>query len=368
MKKGFTLIELLAVIVILAIIALIATPIILGIINDARKESNARSAELYLSGVELAIARKNLTEEFNPETCTITESVVTCDGKELSVEVDGKVPTSGTIVFKDNKVISGTVLTFDGFTATIEDGKVVVGNGDVTEPTIEPICTAVSSSQYGNVPANDSSGNRVFVPGDEYTCEVKEGTSYTFYVLSTKDNNINLIMDRNITTSAWVTKSDYIAAGGEIDGYTNDNYSWDDNGNLIIMFFDKGPITAVNALNAATASWDKVPNLNEEYNYHGIYSIKFTGKTRLPYDSEYDGLEDEWWNYPDWISTNLFDSLEGYWLTSIDIGFGSYVVVNEGSIYGENINNFNQNENWYDALEQPFGIRPVITLTKEYLK
>ena len=33
-KKGFTLIELLAVIVILAIIALIATPIILGIIND----------------------------------------------------------------------------------------------------------------------------------------------------------------------------------------------------------------------------------------------------------------------------------------------------------------------------------------------
>ena len=46
MKKGFTLIELLAVIVILAIIALIATPIILGIINYARKESNERSAEL----------------------------------------------------------------------------------------------------------------------------------------------------------------------------------------------------------------------------------------------------------------------------------------------------------------------------------
>ena len=35
--KGFTLVELLAVIVILAIIALIATPIILGVIEDARK-------------------------------------------------------------------------------------------------------------------------------------------------------------------------------------------------------------------------------------------------------------------------------------------------------------------------------------------
>ncbi|MCI8544918.1 MAG: prepilin-type N-terminal cleavage/methylation domain-containing protein, partial [Bacilli bacterium] len=38
-KKGFTLIELLAVIVILAVIALIATPIILNIIEKARKSA-----------------------------------------------------------------------------------------------------------------------------------------------------------------------------------------------------------------------------------------------------------------------------------------------------------------------------------------
>ena len=44
-NKGFTLIELLAVIVILAIIALIATPIILGIIKDTKKEADKRSAE-----------------------------------------------------------------------------------------------------------------------------------------------------------------------------------------------------------------------------------------------------------------------------------------------------------------------------------
>lgn len=53
-NKGFTLIELLAVIVILAIIALIATPIVLGIIEDARKSANDRTAELIKSGVQNA--------------------------------------------------------------------------------------------------------------------------------------------------------------------------------------------------------------------------------------------------------------------------------------------------------------------------
>lgn len=53
-NKGFTLIELLAVIVILAIIALIATPIILGIINDARAQAKERTAELIADEVKLA--------------------------------------------------------------------------------------------------------------------------------------------------------------------------------------------------------------------------------------------------------------------------------------------------------------------------
>ena len=53
-KKGFTLIELLAVIVILAIIALIATPIVLGIIEDSRENSKKISAGYVISSVEYA--------------------------------------------------------------------------------------------------------------------------------------------------------------------------------------------------------------------------------------------------------------------------------------------------------------------------
>ena len=51
-NKGFTLIELLAVIVILAIIALIATPIVLGIINDSKESSRKISASYIVNAVE----------------------------------------------------------------------------------------------------------------------------------------------------------------------------------------------------------------------------------------------------------------------------------------------------------------------------
>ena len=51
MKKGFTLIELLAVIIILAIVALIATPIILNVVDDARESAARSEASMIVSGV-----------------------------------------------------------------------------------------------------------------------------------------------------------------------------------------------------------------------------------------------------------------------------------------------------------------------------
>jgi len=89
-KNGFTLIELLAVIVILAIIALIATPIILGIINDARKESNERSAELYASSVKNAIASYQLTHPNAPIKFT-----------DLDIQYDGNVECATKELYTD---------------------------------------------------------------------------------------------------------------------------------------------------------------------------------------------------------------------------------------------------------------------------
>ncbi len=105
--KGFTLIELLAVIVILAIIALIATPIVINMIGSAKDSSDERSAELYLDAVEQAVARKNLTEEFSPSTCEIqSDGNLKCDGDTLlEVQVENTRPTSGTITFEKGKII-----------------------------------------------------------------------------------------------------------------------------------------------------------------------------------------------------------------------------------------------------------------------
>ena len=55
-KKGFTLIELLAVIVILAIIALIATPLVLKYIEKSRQESKVDSAYSFVRNLETEIA------------------------------------------------------------------------------------------------------------------------------------------------------------------------------------------------------------------------------------------------------------------------------------------------------------------------
>ena len=55
-RKGFTLIELVAVLVIMAILTLIVTPLVMNIIRKARIASDKRSIDAYGRSIELAIA------------------------------------------------------------------------------------------------------------------------------------------------------------------------------------------------------------------------------------------------------------------------------------------------------------------------
>ena len=113
MKKGFTLIELLAVIVILAIIALIATPIVLNIISDTKKNASLRSAEFYMDAVEYAIANTVLNgDPIENGTYSILENGNICleydtDSKcsrELEIEMNGEKPKNGEITITSGNV------------------------------------------------------------------------------------------------------------------------------------------------------------------------------------------------------------------------------------------------------------------------
>jgi len=89
MKKGFTLIELLAVIIILAIIALIATPIILRVIDNANRGAAARSVEGWIKSVDFA----RLEYIFEPENDNTPKFVdiadlVTFKGDEVMCQGD----------------------------------------------------------------------------------------------------------------------------------------------------------------------------------------------------------------------------------------------------------------------------------------
>ena len=89
-KKGFTLIELLAVIVILAIIALIATPIVLGIIEDARESSKERSAELVVNAIELAYQTSFAMNGKEPTLAQLMEQIDKNGINKATVKVGDK--------------------------------------------------------------------------------------------------------------------------------------------------------------------------------------------------------------------------------------------------------------------------------------
>ena len=122
-KKGFTLIELLAVIVILAIIALIATPIILNMINKARLNAAKSSTLGFIDAIEYnngfaAVESETTTGSSTAEYTAITGTNV--DVTEITgLKLKGKKPTAGTVTIDaDGKVESAAGLVFDGYTCT----------------------------------------------------------------------------------------------------------------------------------------------------------------------------------------------------------------------------------------------------------
>lgn len=217
-KKGFTLIELLAVIVILAIIALIATPVILGIITDAKEESNQRSIELYADSIKNTVVKYQMK---NNESLTGTYEIM-ADGnicleyqdndktkgciEKLIVEVDGNKPTTGQVtIYKDGNIyLEGTKL-----------------NG--------------SDKEY-------IQGIKQYTIGEEVTFDPGDGDR-TWNVIDQDSKTVTLLMTENLGDPVEWYKDEQIGA-------TN----------------GRGPKTVLEYLNSLTINWKNVDPI-DSYEY-----------------------------------------------------------------------------------------------------
>ena len=377
MKKGFTLIELLAVIVILAIVALIATPIILGIIRDTKEQSIMRSAENYIDAIEQAIVRKNLREKFNPTRCEVTDNGLNCDGIPLEIEIDGEVPKDGTIIkIQDGKEINGTTIIMGGLNLIVEDDKVKINEEKaIVIGNFNSVCEIADNSTVQGYEA-----------GAKYNCKVDPNKdAYTFYVLktpSTGSTTIDLIMNQNIYNDGTPVGMDE-----EITQEMNSNkynvVNWNNESTQ-----SDGPVTVLKFLNKATKSWTNLKPLNYEYKDKELQSLTTSGYdslvinngnvlingnklnleslmyARIPIFLENDSVNTEI-SYLTETNEYLYDNLssfcyscEGpfaYWTlstySSISLVNGAYSINGYGSIGGNSIDSTTN-----------VGVRPVITL------
>ena len=106
-KNGFTLIELLAVIIILAIVALIATPIILDVVEDARISAGKSESQMILSGINNYCASSEMKKQMG----TLGSEDIDCSNKTSFTEEEiGKMLNLGNAKVISNSYSDGKVI------------------------------------------------------------------------------------------------------------------------------------------------------------------------------------------------------------------------------------------------------------------
>ena len=277
-QKGFTLIELLAVIVILAIIALIATPMVLNTIDDAKKGAASSSAYTYVNGVETKLASymlKNGGTNYDTGKHAVSELQT-----DLEVKVKGDTPSEGNvcigskgIVTKASLKINGYVVNYDGETATTTDLSEIE---DITcDTTSDEVaykckrattlhteeCTQTSGYCYGaGYTASGTKGTTTITygnlgtsgtltSGDAFTCDVNgdgnfdEATERFYYVSELSSNTeYAVLVYYNNTTAGVADETSGIA-------YASSNENW------------HGPVTGITNL-PTTTQWSNVSLTN----------------------------------------------------------------------------------------------------------
>ena len=327
-NKGFTLVELLAVIVILALIALIATPIILNVINDAKKQAAKDSAYGYMDAVEKYIVSSELEDKSIKDRTYSVEEL-----NSMGVSVKGSTPDNGNIEIKNSSVKSYDI-GIDGY---------VVRNGKVDKVS--------TTKSFKN-------GTAVYYnPETETKCKSSEAVSTTgknsgcmkWYVFNDKEGNatVNVILDHNTTAGVAYNSTGSNSEMKEVKkALENDTKDWKNTARLITAN-EVAKITGNTGFDASKTGQDWFClDTNQSDTTNRCSKAQGT--------SEYAWLFDytnECTNY----GCNVSDSSNwGYW-TSIpykDNSTYAWHVYRVGSLYN------------YYVFDKAIGVRPVITISK----
>ena len=323
-NKGFTLVELLAVIVILALVALIATPIILNVINDAKKQAAKDSAYGYMDAVEKYIVSSELEDKSIKDGTYRVE-----DLNNMGVSVKGSIPDNGNIEIK-NKEVKSYDIGIDGY---------VVSNGEVKKVS--------TTKSFKN-------GTAVYYnPVSKEKCKSSEAVSTTgtkngcmkWYVFNDKEGNatVNVILDHNTTAIVACNSTVNNSEMKEVKiALENDTKEWKNTARLITAN-EVAKITGNTGFDATQTgqSWFYLDSNNQ------TQTASSTNKSKYAWLFDYTiGCTNYGCNTSD-------SSTRGYWTSSPYKGTSTVAwLVNQiGSLNHTYMTGNN-------------GIRPVITISK----
>ena len=232
-KKGFTLIELLAVIVVLAIIALIATPIVMNTIKNAKKGAAERTADNYIKQVETAVAESRIdgtkvangTYNIQPDGNLCPESGCGENDKDkITIDMSGTKPTSGKI-----KITNGSV--------DQSSSSMTVGSYEVA---YNPTTKKYEATEKGNTSVIYKNGEVVYFNVDDGTkCSssdytetqsstgVKSGCMKFYAFNDDGGDTINLILDHNLSGGgSWSSGTNASGPSEVLKQLNDDTKSW----------------------------------------------------------------------------------------------------------------------------------------------
>ena len=216
--NAFTLIELLAVIIILAIVALIATPIILDVVEDARISAGKSEAQMILGGINNYCATEDIKYQMDNSYTKICTSDMDINDVSTMVNLGNatidKIKYDGTklteLVIESNNH-KFTLCTNNQF--VMDEEECSSEGGDISIITTGPIKDVVLS----NFPYLETNGNGCVTSTDNnYSymggCYIKGNpdNNYIWYsgflwrIMGINvDGTVRLITDENVTAIPW---------------------------------------------------------------------------------------------------------------------------------------------------------------------